>query len=388
MRVCGVICEYDPFHNGHAVHLAALRERTACDYIVCVMSGHFTQRGDPALLSKWARAEMALRCGADAVFELPALFAVRDAERFARGGVGLLTALGVVTHLGFGSETGDLDALTAAAARVAEGDAVREGLALGQTLARARGEAAGLAKGAPNDTLAMEYLRALDGLRSPLKAVAIRREGHGHHDRGMGEMASATAVRAAIRRGEDVNRAVPAPARALLTRLLAEGAYQAAGGLDGPLLAILRTMPREALAGIADVGEGLEHRLLRAAQEAADREALLGLTKCKRYTRARLSRVLTQTMLGMTKSLALQYPLPTYARLLGFREDARPLLHAVRARAAVPVVTRAARQRKTGDRAFALDIRAGDLWALGLTNAFHRRGHIDMLEKVVILGKG
>jgi len=90
MRVCGVICEYDPFHNGHAYHLRKIREETGCDFIVCAMSGFFTQRGHAAFLSKWTRAEMALRGGADAVFELPALYAVRDAENFARSGVALL----------------------------------------------------------------------------------------------------------------------------------------------------------------------------------------------------------------------------------------------------------------------------------------------------------
>lgn len=385
MRVCGIICEYDPFHNGHAHLLRTLRAQTGCDWVVCAMSGHFTQRGNPAILSKWARAEMALRGGADAVFELPTLFAVRDAERFARGGVGLLASLGVVTHLGFGSESGDLDALRLSAKVEGELSAIREGLAQGMTLARARGEALGMHAGRPNDVLAIEYLRALEALRCDIEPVTIRREGAGYHDKAMGALASATAIRAAIRRGEDVYEAMPPAAYALLRRLLRAEAYQAADGLDTALLAMLRTMPPVALAQIADVGEGLENRLLSAAQTAPSRTALLDAVKCKRYTWSRLSRIATQAMLGMTKRLAAAYPAPTYARLLGFRRSAQPLLAEIRGCAQIPIVTRAAKHRLQGDEAFALDLRAGDLWPLGLCGQPLRGGGMDLTQNVVIV---
>lgn len=107
MLFCGVICEFDPFHNGHAYLLRLLRQKTGCDGILCVMSGSFTQRGEAAVVSKWARTEMALACGADFVFELPALFAVRDAAHFAQGGVGLLDALGP-TGWGLAARQGSL----------------------------------------------------------------------------------------------------------------------------------------------------------------------------------------------------------------------------------------------------------------------------------------
>lgn len=379
VRVCGVVCEYDPFHNGHAHHLARLREN-GFDHIVCVMSGHFTQRGHAAILSKWARAEMALRSGADAVFELPTLFAVRDAERFARGGVSLLTSLGAVTHIGFGSESGDLAALYEAARQAENRDAIRLGLLRGETLARARGALLGL----PNDILAVEYLRAIRALGSGLAPVAIQRAGDGFHAEGLSAMPSATGVRAAIRRGESVFGAIPPSAFALLSRLLAAGAVQRPAGLDQALLYTLRTMDAAALSQTADVGEGLENRILRAAQQAGSREALLALVKCKRYTHARLSRVLTQSLLGVTKALADAYPLPTYARLLAFRRDAGALLRAISEKTSVPIVTRPARFAQGGE-ALALDIRAGDIWALGLQNAALRAGRIDLTEKVVIV---
>ncbi len=328
---------------------------------------------------------MALLCGADAVFELPALFAVRDAERFARGGVSLLSSLGAVTHLGFGSETGELAPLMDAAFAAPDTDAVRSGLAGGQTLARARGAAQGFAADMPNDTLGIEYLRALAVYGEGIEPVTIRREGSGHHDAGLSGMASATAIRAAIRRGEDVSAAMPGPAFARLSALLAAGAYQQADGLDTALLAKLRAMSAEELAETADVSEGLENRILRAAQIATSREALLSLVKCKRYTRARLSRVLTQTFLGITKVLTEGEPLPSYARLLGFRSEARPLMAAISERARIPIVTRAAPFRRQNNAAFTVDLRAGDLWALGLQNQAARGGGRELTEKMIII---
>lgn len=385
MHVAGIICEYDPFHNGHAHHLAEVRRRSGCDFIVCAMSGCFTQRGRPALLSKWARAEMALRCGADAVFELPTLFAVRDAQRFAIGGVSLLMRLGVVTHLGFGSEAGDLDALYQRAKVEPDLTSIREGLAQGMTLARARGEALGISSDAPNDTLGVEYLRAMKRLGSAMRPVAIPRAGMGHHDGAMGALASATAVREALRRGEEVYQAMPLPAYALLRRLQEAGAVQAYEGLDAVLLALLRAMPADVLAETSDISEGLENRLLRAAQEAVSRDALIEQVKCKRYLWARISRVCTQAMLGITKRLAAEYPVAPYARLLGFRRDAQPLMAAIQRSAAVPVITRAAKFRAEDNACFALDVRAGDLWALGQENPAHWAGHQDYTQGIVIV---
>lgn len=409
MRVCGIICEYDPFHNGHAYHLKEMRAAAEGAYIVCVMSGHFTQRGHAALLSKWARAEMALRCGADAVFELPALFAVRDAERFARGGVALLASLGVVTHIGFGSEAGDLQTLQAMAKIVPrmEGGhtprgahlqivrhenisqdlsaSISQGLSQGKTLARARGEALGLSADTPNNTLAVQYLRALDAYGLAITPVTVRRTGHGYHDEALDAFASASAIRQALLRGEDVYGSMPPAAYALLGRMRDDGAVQLADGLDTVLLAMLRTMEPETLSQTADVGEGLENRLRQAAQRATSRQGLLSLVKCKRYTWARLSRVLTQALLGITKPVAAAHPMPEYARLLGFRREAQPLLAAISKSATVPIVTRAAKFRQTGNAAFAIDLRAGSLWALGLENPALRTGDADITHPIIII---
>ena len=145
MTIAGIICEYNPLHEGHVYHMNETRRRTGCDYIVCVMAGAFMQRGEPAFLDKFVRAECALRAGADAVLELPALYAVRPAELYARGGVDILRAVGA-DFLSFGSETDDLDFLLSLSGALLDESGevsrqVREGLRAGKTLARARGEA-------------------------------------------------------------------------------------------------------------------------------------------------------------------------------------------------------------------------------------------------------
>ena len=189
MIIAGVIAEYNPFHNGHLHHLRETRRKSGCDGLIVCLGGNFTQRGEPAMLSKWTRARMALLCGADAVFELPAPFAVRTADFFARGGVGVLAGLHCDV-LSFGCETEDVKLLqTLAELRETEPGAlsslVRARLEAGMSHARARGEAVaeylGLpaeALNAPNMALAVEYLRCLRGTET--KPLVVPRVGDYH----------------------------------------------------------------------------------------------------------------------------------------------------------------------------------------------------------------
>lgn len=367
VRVAGIIAEYNPFHGGHAWHVVETRRRSGCDWVIACMDGHFTQRGEPALWSKWARARMALACGVDAVFELPALFAVRPADAFARGGVAVLDGLGADV-LSFGSELDDLGLLrTLADLREGEPEAVsakvREKLAAGKSHARARGEAVseylGLpceAVNQPNAALAAEYLRAIKTLNAKIEPLAVRRRGD-YHGETLGPFASAGAIRAALERGEAeaALAAVPEPARAWAQP-------DALHPMDDMLLYRLRGMDEAALATLPDGGEGLEHRLYRLCREASGREALLDALKCKRYTRARLSRMLACALLGFDRALLQSVTLPPYARLLGLRPGAEPLLRELKARATLHIASNAAALR--GDPCFEAECRATDAWSL------------------------
>ena len=367
MRIAGIIAEYNPFHNGHAWHIAETRRMTGCDYVVASMAGHFTQRGDPAILSKWARARMALACGADAVVELPAMFAVRPADAFARGGVMTLGGLGVDV-LSFGSETDDLG-LIATLVGIVENepksvsDTIKRRLDLGEAYPRARGEAIeealGLPAGTtnrPNLTLAVEYARAVKTLYPDMALCAVRRRGE-YHDSTTGPMASATAIRSALARGDmqTAMMAIPDAARPYFRP-------DAMHAMDDMLMMRLRDMTEGELCALPEAAEGLDRRLWRLCRTHSSRDALVDALKCKRYTRARLCRMLTQALIGMTREMIANHPVPTYARLIGARRGAEPLLTELSRRAQIPVA--ASPQSIREDPIFALECRATDLWAL------------------------
>ena len=367
MRVVGVVCEYNPFHRGHALHLARAREAAGADYTVCAMSGAVTQRGLFARHDKWTRARAALMGGADLVLELPARFACAPAPEFAAGGVALLGSLGVVTHLSFGCEAEVLPLLERTAAVLREEPpafriALREGLDRGLSYPRAQAEAVQATLGEPdlaeaiarpNAALALEYLRALP---PGVRPVPIAREGADYHDEALQPLSSATAVRAACARG-DLTAAMEAmPFPEGFARAEATGFVHAEEALTQALLYALRTTDAKALSRICGMDEGLQHLFLSAAQTAVTRDALILAVKSKRYT---------------------------YARVLGLRGSARPLLAAIKQRSALPLHARAARLR--GDPLFAYDLRAQDLWSLGCANPDLRQSCRDLTTGPVIL---
>ena len=211
MATAGIIAEYNPFHSGHRHHLSETRRR-AGDGVVCVMSGNWVQRGEPALVSKWVRARMALEGGADLVLELPTPWAMSSAERFGRGGVEVLTAAGVVDVLSFGSEDGRLEPLQRAAEcldsaeyRQALGGFLREGItfaAARQKAAEALGVDGACLQGA-NNNLGVEYLRAIRAMGSSLRPMTVPRKGAGHRaEEEEGGMASASLIRRRILEGD------------------------------------------------------------------------------------------------------------------------------------------------------------------------------------------
>ena len=386
MRIAGIIAEYNPFHRGHAWQIARTRE-AGCDRVIVCMGGHFTQRGEAAILSKWDRARMALACGADAVFELPALFAVRTADAFARGGVGILAGLGVDV-LSFGSEITDMPLLRALASlRDREPEAVSAAIShkldAGMAHARAWGEAVGAYLGVapellnrPNAVLAAEYIRALERLAPAVTPLAIPRQGD-YHDAAMGAFASATAIRAAFARGvvSQALEAIPEPARPWASP-------EALHPMDDMLLYRLRQMTPEALAALPDMGEGLEHRLYRLCRSASGREALLDGLKCKRYTRARLSRILTYALLGLDRAALEAAPQPGYARLIGLRRGSEGLLGALKVRAGLPIVSGGDLR---GDPCFEWECRATDTWSLMHDDPRLRIAGREYTEKFVVV---
>ncbi|MDR1569956.1 MAG: nucleotidyltransferase family protein [Oscillospiraceae bacterium] len=378
-RALGVVCEYNPFHNGHAYHLRQAREQSGCDWVICAMSGSFTQRGALALIGPRERARAALMNGADIVFELPALFAVRNAHAFAKGGVALLDKLNVCDAISFGCE--DIDTLaSAAASNECDPDVLRtlrDGLDRGESWARARG-----LPNLPNVILGVEYMRAIQERGSSMRPLPIPRAPE--RVSAADGVISARRIREMLSVGESVEPYMPRSAYDIL--MGSTSSHRREDGLDALLLGALRSMPAESIGEAADISEGMERRIKACAAKAVSRADLIERVKCKRYPYARISRALTQAMLGITKSLAARVPEPAFARLIGFRDAARPLLREIRRGADISIIDRPAAYRKHDDPAFALDLRADAIASIACASVDDRRGDHMLTDGIVIVG--
>ena len=398
MKTAGIVAEYNPFHTGHAHQIARTRALLGGETaIVCVMSGNWVQQADCAIADKWTRARLALLGGADLVLELPTPWATASAETFARGAVELLGATGVVDALSFGSECGDIAALERAAVCLDTEEyrsALKPLLDRGEPFAVCRQQAVEQLLGTetgellrrPNNNLGIEYLRALRALGSSITPLTVLREGAGHGERAAMLSSSATEEerRAAFRASNPFLSAT-----SIRHSLLEEGEwdlmahYLPPGGVEVlqggtislPALASaqtsflvrLRTMTEADWAALPDSGaaEGLPARLVRAGRQARSVEEFLELAKTKRYTHARLRRLVLWAWLGLT---AADLPAhPPYLRVLGANGTGQSLLRTMKKRASLPILTKPAHVRNLGEtcrRLFALECRCTDLYGL------------------------
>lgn len=366
MEAVGVVCEFDPLHQGHEKLLRRAGETGRP--VVCAMSGNFTQRGGPACVEKFARAEMAVRCGADLVVELPTPWAMATAEKFADGGVSLLAQCGVKA-LCFGSECGDTDALWAAAETLLREDihrAIRAEMDGGLPYAAARqavlereaGCGALLAQ--PNNTLAVEYLKAIRRRDLALDAITLRREDGGHHG-----ASSASRIRALLATGQstDAFALMPSAAADILRRAMDKGLAPADPvQLETAMLSRLRLMNEEDFAPYDGGNEGLYRRVYQAVQTGSSLTDILIRATTKRYPTARVRRMLWAAFLSLE---APPEDIP-YVRVLAATGLGRKLLRQMQD-AGVPVLTKAADVGRLGSAAqalFAREARRTDVYAL------------------------
>ena len=339
--ICAVIAEYDPFHNGHAYHLAETRRRTRADCLIVLLSGYVTQRGGFSLFSPRDRAEMALRNGADLVLAMPCSCSARDAEKYAACAVDLLNRMGIVDHLSFGSETEDLRALldTAAALETgsiqeAIGKGIREGLSYPRAVRKTLEENGVLPSGLigmPNVILAVSYLRSLRRTGSAITPVLVKRSGAYHADRVTDEAPSAGAVRKAFLDGgaAQLRGAMPPDAFRILCGAAEQKRFCDPVRSDTILFSMLSCLSPEALRAVPGVAEGIEKRILAAAARTNSREQLLQACSTAHFTKARVSRILCHLTLGLTAS-GLEDP--PFLRVLGFRKNASGLIREIKKR--------------------------------------------------------
>lgn len=418
MNVIGIIAEYNPFHNGHAYQIAHVRKNLHADYIVVAASGDYVQRGEPALLDKYTRARMALSSGADLVLELPVLWSTASAELFADAGISLFEKTGCVNGICFGAESGDLALLRRIADVLADEPtdlkaSLKYNLKSGSTFPKAReaallsyfsgsagqdgalpvsAEALSSLLASPNNILALEYLKALRRRASSITPYLLKREGAAYHETSIlsgasAIPASASAIRhtlfadvagacgnSADRASEDsadgiLHHAMPQEALAILQDYRADFPLLCADDFSGILGYLLLSSSATQLARTADSSPEFANRMQNQLPYYTSFSSFASRLKSKEMTLTRINRILLHSILGITSSdYACGNALDKipYLRILGFRKSAAPLLAALKASAAVPLITRSSQALKLlspdAMRVFEHDVFAGNLY--------------------------
>ncbi|MBA2913324.1 nucleotidyltransferase [Limosilactobacillus frumenti] len=361
MKAVGLITEYNPFHNGHIYHLRKAREITGANVVVVVMSGNFTQRGEPTILNKWQRTQAALENGADLVIELPTFMAVQPAHRFADGAIRLLAALQVPSIV-FGAEhpDWDFDQFVQAEAHFMKDGFARYNATFATQFNQELKQATGHTLTEPNDILAFAYHKAIVKQRVGIKPVAIARQGSQYHDQSItGTIASASAIRQAVLGGRPVDQVVPKQTANDLSHLDSIPDWQ----ILYPLLRnYLIQAPIGELQTIYQMTEGLEHRMKRAAQQSLTFNQFIRQLKTKRYTYSHLLRLCFYTVMQMREDQVQMYLQQPYLRILGFSNDGRQYLHTIKKRVSLPLITKCGQAER--DHLLNLDYRAGKLYQL------------------------
>ncbi len=410
MNICGIVAEYNPFHNGHVYHIEETKKITECDGIVAIMSGNFIQRGVPALFDKWTRTKMALKNGVDLVIELPSYYATSSAEYFAQGSVALLDGLGVVKNISFGSNTTDIDALKRIAnvlylepenyKKLLQSELKR---GVSYPIARSNALKNFLKKEYDakyiadilldsNNILGIEYLKALLYSNSQIKPVVVERKGSTYNSTEViDNICSATAIRELLEKNDlkTVGEVVPKDTFEVINTAILDGmSPMFLKNYEKEILYVLRRCTTEELANIADVTEGIENLLKKATNEGMELENIIDILKTKRYTRTRIQRILLHTLLNVTKSDVENYKYnPQYIRVLGFNKTGEKILSQIHNNSNLPVVTSVSKFLKnanpTSKKMLEKDIMATNIYTLGYQIPKYRSMNLDYTKQMI-----
>ncbi len=411
MKVLGVVVEYNPFHEGHKYHLNSSIKLVDPDFIVAVMSGNFVQRGEPAIVDKFARTEMALKAGIDVVIELPTVYAIQDASAFAMGAIRTLNGTNVVTDMVFGSESGDIEILEKVAAVIVDEPesyktCLKRHLKMGLSFPNARRYA--IFDQFPenkmsleqikfsNNILGVEYLAALRRTRSRIKAHIIKRIGSSYNDEEISTVPSATAIRKLIKAKREIV-GIPQTTRCILESEFSAG--------RGPMFAEdlfdffrlkLAMFGREKLEELYGFNEGISKRMLNAIEGSNSMESFLHKVKTKRFTFTRIKRRVLYIVLNLKREFVKESNEfgPQYLRVLGFTQRGRKLLRIMSDHALKPIVTNLSNFDKTlqkrnvnvwlAHQQLDLDTRSTDFYSLLFKNEEEKKTHRDFRRPLEI----
>ena len=370
MKTAAIVAEFNPFHNGHK-YLIDKAHELGFESTVAVMSGNWVQRGDSAVISKFARAKQALSCGVDLVVELPTFWSMATAQKFAKGAVDIIANLNVDAII-FGSECGDIKRLmqTVYALRSDEFKAIlRTLLDSGLTLASARAEAIDRICGNgellrnPNDTLALEYISAAKDLDLKCEFAAVKRIGAEHDsDVSVNNFCSASKLRSSLQKGDLLGTArfMPKAAFNIMKEEYDNGRISDLSKFEKTILTVLRATPKEEYKALPDLSEGIENRLYNAARMCSDFDELLDFTATKRYTNARLRRLILSAFLRMKQS-DIPNTVP-YIRVLASNDNGNDILKKARGSSTLPIAMRSTSLKD--DNCFKFEERSTDIYSL------------------------
>lgn len=398
MKIIGIVSEYNPFHKGHQYQIEKSKHDLEATGVVAIMSGNFVQRGYPAIYNKWIRAEMAVRSGVNLVIELPTYYATASAEPFARGAVELLHHSGVISHLSFGSEVDDLDALKSISSLLNDPSDVftrtlSTSLTEGFSFPVARSKA--LSKALPelemkldlnqsNIILAVEYLKALQQLNSPIQPFLVKRQGSDYHDDRLDSpFVSATAVRKLIHEMPELLFSgdwIPKSVMEVLKQI----PFRASKieDFEKLILYALRMSTAQEISRLRDVNEGLENKLFEASHTSSTYEILVQSVKSKRYTHTRINRVLLNSLLGINP-LDINLEEEGYFRVLAFDEVGQKIIREMKKKTALPVITNINKHKDflANSALLQLDVKATEIYQLGQIKPALIKGGLDFLNK-------
>ena len=356
-KILAIICEYNPFHNGHLYQLNESIKMTHPDYVICIMSGNFVQRGNTSLINKWARAQMALESGVDMVIELPTIYSISSAENFAAGSIKILNILKCETYLSFGSESGNIFVLNKFAEILFREPPefvtmLNHELAKGLSYPKARENAmllyvndirnsANVLSGS-NNILGLEYLKQIMKTGSKITPMTVKRIGTDYNSLSTSNnIASATAIREMLLEKKSVKKLMPKSSYDILKEELGNGRFVLdISQFEKQIIYKLRNMSVSEIANLPDVSEGLEYKIKDASNTCNTLEDLISKIKSKRYTLTRINRILLYALLNFTKQdYELSQKVTPYIRVLGVSEIGKQLLSEISKNKKLNVVT-------------------------------------------------
>ncbi|MCD2346008.1 nucleotidyltransferase [Clostridium guangxiense] len=398
MNITGIVAEYNPLHNGHIYHLLQTKKICSSDGIVCVMSGNFVQRGEPALIDKWNRTKAAILSGVDLVVELPCIYSLSSAEFFAFGAVSLLNSLEVVNSLCFGSESGNIKNIELIAAILNKEpeeykNFLKDNLKQGLSFPKARMKAIKefFLKNLDfsldendmtysNNVLGIEYCKSLKKLNSTIKPYTVKRKGNLYTDTKLSDYPSATAIRNHLKKSNNID---------LLKDLVPKSSFSIIkSNVDNitfkdsmfNFLKYKTYINKDSLKNLPDVSEGLENKIYNALVNSNSIDEALTLMKSKRYAYTRLTRILSQYYIGFdcynTEHLR-KLPCP-YARILGFNKRGKEILRLMKSKSKIPLISKV---NRIEDEILNLDMQATRAYSL-INNSINPLD--DYLKKPII----